>query len=894
MLPDMPRDTSDNGDNGEHHPTQPSDSTDVPPVVLASPPVDTRSLTSSSNVTRYAGTSGHHRLRVRALARKWRLDRVHPNPLSYLIGVAVILLLALGVVLAGVGGGIYAYSFYAANVGKIQAVANLKLHANSTIYDRYGARLYTAKGDDQYHMYVPLSQISELVQDATIDAEDHTFYANGGVDFFSTMRAAAIDVQAGGAAAGGSTITQQLVKLFVLKNSDKVLTRKLHEAILAYGVTAQYTKAQILEIYLNQIDYGYPNQGIEAAATNYFGLQQVIHPDQAVTTANQQLQLWQAAMLAGVPNGPTVFKPTVYSCAKAPCTEHTWDNPFVAGCGSPYIHDFYGSATHDPWYLTHGHEWLVYCRTKFVLDHMVQYGDPARGLIYSQAQEDDALAKVREALEKQQIHKGYNTAVNGVTADNKAPHFVRYVEEILADDFGIDHLESAGLTIYTTLDLKLNEYLRASLHHYIDEPHADPWYDQCSQCAPLAESANAHNGAGIALDQYTGDILAMVGSVDYNDTSKQVAGQFNVALAKRSMGSATKPIVYATAFQMGWTPGIMQHDDIVCFPNDAFNPDGTKFVNPDAPACKGRYIPHNDEPQYAGTFPLRYMLNNSLNVGATEAMSFVGSYPGSANNYLAMAQRLGITTQRESAIGPATVLGTQAIPLLQLTGAYATLANQGRRVPPRAVLEIEDARGTVKWQATARPYSYQAISPQAAYMVTSVLEDDKTRRSVFGVANPLHLDGDYYNVAVAAKTGTSSGDTGPLDLTTLGYSPYVTLGIWLGNDDNEPMFPGITGVRGSGFVFHDVMLWAARHYKWDPNTQFPIPEGIARTLLNCATGLAPYKDSRPATLVCTPKKPVWLQASRWRNLYDGNTPDMDGTPRLDADWYWQNATPLES
>jgi membrane peptidoglycan carboxypeptidase len=828
------------------------------------------------------------------LVRKWRLGRVRPNPLGYFIGVAVLLLLVLGVVLASGAGGIYAYSYYSANVGKIQAVADLKLHANSIIYDRYGTKLYTAKGDDQYHMYVPLSQISELVQDATIDTEDHTFYANNGVDLFSTMRAAASDIQAGGAAEGGSTITQQLVKQLVLKNSEKVLTRKLHEAILAYGVNAQYTKAQILEIYLNQIDYGYPNQGIEAAATNYFGLQQIIQPDQAVTTANQQLQLWQAALLVGVPNGPTIFKPTIYSCAKAPCAQDKWDNPFVSGCESPYIHDFYGSATNDPWYLTHGHEWLVYCRTKFVLDHMVHYGDPARGLIYSQAQEDGALAKVREALEQQHIHKGVNTAVNGVTADNRAPHFVRYVEEILADDFGIDHLENAGLTIYTTLDLNLNERLRERLHYYIDEPYADPWYDQCTHCPPLAQTANVHNGAGVALDQYTGDILAMVGSVDYNDASKQVAGQFNAALAKRSMGSATKPIVYATAFQMGWFPGIMQHDDIVCFPNDVTSPDGTKYVTPDAPACKGRYVPHDDEPQYSGTFPIRYMLDNSLNVGATEAMSFVGSYPSSAANYLTMAQRMGITTQQKSAIGPATVLGAQAIPLLQLTGAYATLANQGRRVPPRAVLEIEDARGNIKWQAAARPYSYQAISPQAAYMVTNVLEDNKARRSVFGVTNPLHLDGDYYSLAVAAKTGTSSGNTGPLDLTTLGYSPYMTLGVWLGNDDNEPMLPGITGVKGAGFVFHDVMLWAAERYHWDPDAQFPIPQGVTRALLNCATGLAPYKDAKPDSLACTPMKPTWLQANRWRNLYSNYPGDSEVASRPNADWYWQNAPPLQS
>ncbi|MGZ6322345.1 MAG: transglycosylase domain-containing protein, partial [Ktedonobacterales bacterium] len=812
-------------------------------------PLPVPHLTSPNGLTKKLTSTAYRRSRIRLLARKWRMGRIRANPVAYALSVAATIIVAVGVVFGGGAGGVYAYSYYAANVGKIQAVADLKLHANSTIYDRNGIPLYTVKGDDQYHTYVGLQQINQYVQDATIDTEDRTFYSNSGVDLYGTVRAALVDARAGGASQGASTITQQLVKLLVLQNSEKVLTRKLHEAILAYGVTAQYNKAQILEMYLNQIDYGYPNQGIEAAAANYFGLGQKNNPDKTVTTANQQLELWQAAMLAGVPNGPTIFKPNVYSCDKAPCPMEQWDNPFAGNpltsstpCGLPYVSNFYGSATEDYWYNTHGHEWLVYCRTKLILDHMVQYGSPQKGMIYTGTQESDALTKVRDALEKQTIRKGVNTAVNGVTTDNKAPHFVQYVIDTLRDQFGIDHLESAGLKIYTTLDLNLNQYMQHQLSYYINEPHADPWYP-IGGCGgldcPLKDYANAHNGAGIAIDQHTGDIMAMVGSVDYNDTSKQVDGQFNVATSPRSMGSATKPVVYATAFQMGWDPGIMLQDAPTCLPNKEGNqPD------PYAQACNGYYAPHNfDANHFAGTFPIRRMLANSLNIPAVEAMNFVGDGPASSTAFLAMAQRMGITVGvpkrgliREN-MGPATVLGAQEFPLSELTGAYATLANQGVRVPPRSILEIENNTGNVLYQAPANPYSYQAISPQAAYMMTSILMDNQARAPDFKAYNPLHLDPEYPNLEIAAKTGTSSGVTGPPDITTLGYTPYLTVGIWMGNNNHEDMNE-IIGIAGPGFVFHDVMKWAVEHYHWDPNAHFTVPSGIGRAYFNCNTGLA--------------------------------------------------------
>src|SRR5262249_12587504 len=221
---------------------------------------------------------------------------------------------------------------------------------------------------------------------------------------------------------------------------------------------------------------------------------------------------------------------------------------------------------------------------------------------------------------------------------------------------------------------------------------------------------------------------------------KRVAGAVNVTTALRSMGSATKPIVYATAFQKGWTPGIMLQDQPICFPGK-MPPDpytGRDVRNPDAKACTGYYAPRNyAEISYSGTFPLRRQLADSLNIAATETMSFVGMGGDSSTAFLAMARRLGITTLHKEAMGPTTALGGQAIPLIQLTDAYATFANLGKRNPPRAILRIE-RNSEILWEAPSKTHPAQVLSPQAAYMLTNVLSDNFARHPDFKWNNPLH------------------------------------------------------------------------------------------------------------------------------------------------------------
>ncbi len=836
----------------------------------APPPRPPRRTPPPTDPSAQEASRPYRRSRARLLARKWRLGRVRPNPIGYAVGVALAIMLAVATSFGGGAAAYYSVGYYQSHIGDIQKIANLKNHASSVILDRNGQVLTTIADSGDFNYYVPLEQINPLLVTATLDTEDHTFWSNVGIDFVGTARAAIADLANHGAVQGGSTVTQQLVKNIVARDSTKTLTRKLNEAILAYGVYLNYKKPQVLEMYLNTIFYGDSNYGIEAAAKNYFGYKPYTPPGGSLVTANMQLTLAQAALLAGVPNSPTRFQPDVYTCDKAPCPDNQW--------------------TAD------GHEQVVYDRTNVILTNMLKYGD------ITQAQYNTALAQVHDMLVNQTI--GHWMGVSAGSAEkanstNLAYHFVKFVTDELANDYGVTDLGSAGLRVYTTLDLNLNEYAQKRLHYYIDEPHAEPWYyPYCKTdiCPPLSTdpASLAHNGAMVAIDQHTGDILAMVGSVDPYSTDPHVLGFNNITTSKfRSMGSSTKPIMYATALQMGWNPGIMMQDSPVCFPVPSVDPTNNKPIQDSAaPACKGWYVPHDYEvDNLDGRIPLRRALADSLNIPAVEGMSFVGDNALTANAFLAMAGRLGITTLSASRMGPTTALGTQEIPLIELTNAYATFANAGKHLPYRAILKVERADGTVLYQAPGQPAAQQVLSPQSAYMLTSVLSDNFARYPFFKLYNPLHLD-DFPNLQLAAKTGTSSGSTGPLDIVTVGYSPYLTVGAWMGNTDpNDPMYSGIIGVAGAGYVFHDVMDWAAKNYKWDPNAAFPIPPDLARGGFNCTTGLAPYKGSTSADLNCK-----WQPLNnKSNNPYDpqalrsGNTNSMP-----DQDWYIQEQDPLQS
>ena len=382
-----------------------------------------------------------------------------------------------------------------------------------------------------------------------------------------------------------------------------------------------------------------------------------------------------------------------------------------------------------------------------------------------------------------------------------APHFVVYVRQTLEATYGPEALyRGEGLRVYTTLDPHLQALAEQTVREGV---------------AALADR-NATNGALVALDPETGHIRALVGSADFRD--EEIDGQVNVALRCRQPGSSIKPLTYVAAFERGWTPATLVWDLRTEFPDGANPP----------------YVPVNYDEKYHGPMLVREALANSYNVPAVAALQFVG-----VDGLLEMATRLGARSlahpelycpeypyEQPPTYGLALTLGGGEVKLLEMTGAFAAFANDGVRVVPSPILRIEDSRGDVLFD-NATPAGEQAISPQHAYLMTSILADTQARCRAFHCPSILEL-----TRPAAAKTGTTNDFR---DAWTVGYTPDLVTGVWVGNSDNSSMI-NLPGAAGAGPIWHDFM--EAAHADL-PVRDFVRPPGIVEHEICADSGARP-------------------------------------------------------
>jgi 1A family penicillin-binding protein len=375
------------------------------------------------------------------------------------------------------------------------------------------------------------------------------------------------------------------------------------------------------------------------------------------------------------------------------------------------------------------------------------------------------------------------------TTNLVAPHFVFYIRQLLEQRYGPDVLYRGGLRVVTSIDLQW----QAEAQRIVRE-----------QIAGLRDR-HATN-AGVIMLSPDGQVLAMVGSVDYNDPT--IDGQVNVTLAPRQPGSALKPIVYAAALQRGWTPATVIWDEPTEFPLA----DGTV------------YAPHNYDDSWHGPQRLRMALANSLNIPAVKTLAFVG-----IESFVEQAHRMGITTLNDpTRYGLSLVLGAGEVRLLDLTNVYNTLRNGGRTRDPVAILKVTNSRGEVLESASPSP-GRQVLGDhgeQIAYLLTNILSDNIARQYIFGPGNVMELpDGR----AAAVKTGTSNDWR---DSWAVGYTPDITVGVWVGNSDSSPM-QEIAGVNGAGVIWRAIM---DRYHQGRPIQRFTQPGGLDEITICADTG----------------------------------------------------------
>lgn len=341
-----------------------------------------------------------------------------------------------------------------------------------------------------------------------------------------------------------------------------------------------------------------------------------------------------------------------------------------------------------------------------------------------------------------------------------APHFVMYVKELLAEKYGEKMVEEGGFKVTSTLDL----YKQRLAEEIIKEKAIDN-----------EKRFNATNAALISLDPKTGQILTMVGSRDYFDEKHD--GNVNVTLRPRQPGSSFKPLVYAMAFKKGFAPETILFDVVTNF----------------AVSGAKDYIPHNYDDKEHGPIMMRQALAGSLNIPAVKTLYLAG-----VNNVLDQAEKMGYNTLSDrSRFGLSLVLGGAEVKLLEHTNAYGVFAREGYYHPPIAILKIEDSSGKVieEYKETA---AIQILDTQNCRQINGILSDNSARSFIFGENNYLTLP----DRPVAAKTGTTNDYR---DAWTIGYTPSLVTGVWVGNNDNSEMKRGADGSKVAAPIWQAFM-----------------------------------------------------------------------------------------
>lgn len=577
-----------------------------------------------------------------------------------------------------------------------------------------------------------------VMQHATIATEDASFYNNPGFDPLSIGRAAYDNFTTGHVVSGASTITQQLIKQYLVGDNsvDKTLTRKVEEVVLAAELTQKYSKQQILWYYLNSVPYGNLSVGAEAAAKTYFNRDV------------WDLDLAQSALLAGLPEAPSIYNP---------------------------VNNRTGA----------------FSRMRYVLHLMYIHGY----LVDAQGHPDASL------IDKSLAEAAKWPAFQPPTTLRRYPHFVEYAVEQLQNIPQLKGKIYSGLDVWTTLDPRLQDQAQSIVKDQI----------------AAVSSYNVSDGALVSLDARPdcyGCVRAMVGSADYNNTA--IAGQINMANTPRQPGSSFKPYNYAYAFEHGLGPATTV-DDGPLYISDAGNPEDG-----------GVYAPTDYDHSWHGVVTLRTALQNSLNTPAVRVEQYnVSTAPADTYNPIKatvgqFAVNMGLKSMfadNQHCCGWALTLGgmERGVRLVEHTSGFGVFASGGHPMVPVAIRKVLD-RTTGKvlydaadtWSKELKPDNY-LLPPQYAYIMSNVLSDDASRCTPvvceFGVGSDLYL-----GRPAAAKTGTTEGFT---DNWTMGYTPDIVTGVWVGNADNSPMI-GTTGLTGAAPIWHKFMVAAFNILKLPP------------------------------------------------------------------------------
>jgi membrane peptidoglycan carboxypeptidase len=819
----------------------------------------------------------------RANPRQGRAERNQPSGAGMLAVVIWVVFAGLGLVLAT--GSVQAFSNLANNLPPTENLDNLGFQEESIIYDRTG-KIELARFGATTRSVVTFDQIPKIAIDAQTAIEDKTFWDNSGFDPAAIISAGLDSIR--GRARGASTITQQLVRQRLLpsdlvQDPSRQAERKIKEIIQSIRLTEAHPglegKKQIITAYLNQNYYGHQAYGIKAAALVYFGVNDL-----------SKLTLAQAAILAGLPKSPSNYD--LFANAFDECSNGAAPDPDTGNCSDNKPTQLVVSDTSDP-----------VMRRNQILDLLEEGRTPLSGSQYSNA--DFEAAKAEKVILAPQT-----------TQQWIAPHFVWAVQKELTTKLcgaepTCDTLASGGLRITSTLDAKLQKIAEkwvkaAAVVPNAKDPNAaakalgfkkaDPWMLNL-------RGRQIRNGALVALDYQTGELVAYVGSADYYSpkSTKKFQAQYDVVgSGYRQPGSAFKPFNYLTAIDAGNLKASTMLMDV-----------GTDFG--------GNYTPADADNLERGPVRVRTALQFSLNIPSVKTMEINGP-----DKVFQRAQDFGMRFKGQTTqAGLSLALGVQEVRPIDLVTAYGTLANGGTYIGHTTILTIQNASGQPVVAAYKPPAGTKAASPQAAYIVTDILAGN-TNPSVNPFWGKFEIDNSKGKRRPATlKTGTNNDAK---DLNAYGFIAPPTaagraagehalaVGAWNGNSDNSVVSPNrpVFSIDVTTYVWQGFMTEASR--TWAIN-DFKEPDGLVTARIDPFTGLQPtpgdkgidelfIKGTEPKTSVAADvcgaavldnpdasyeaKHPNWLQADKEWISRAQRGPGVSGGPNRSRTAYFYN------
>lgn len=771
-------------------------------------------------------------------------------------GKYIILYVSLLVFFLGSFSVIILIIYYLYDVPAISGIESDALPESSVIYDRNGGELYNLYNKEK-RTYVPYGQISSHMRDAIISTEDKTFFENPGIDFKGLLRAGFNYISGKTEKIQGtSTISQQLIKN-IFFTFERSTDRKVKEIYLSYELNNKYSKEKILELYLNKISFGNNAYGIEEASKTYFGksskdvgilessilaslpkgssyyspyshkdrlmgyfsVHEVDTPKDIINIENTKKSSQYKDLIGKfktffsglefksltkskiiVCNVKKEFLKKNYSIDNTGCIILDYsdlltllNNIQIEGktteiSSSVVVEEKTGtiskkessSKTASNSIATKNTATGVIIGEKKTM--ILEYNTGRKDFVLGRMLEDGKISPVEY---KNAFIEGLDFQFHAYKENIKYPHFIFYIKDYLENKYGKDFEAQGGLKIYTTIDPVLQDKAEELVK---------------KQVQINITKYGAKSAALVSMDNKTGQILAMVGGVDYFNSKED--GNVNIITSKRQPGSSFKPLVYTLAISK--------------------NP-----IGPDTPIFDlrtkfGEWEPNNYDEKFLGKMSVKKALDYSRNIPAIKMFYLAG---GEAS-VVEFAENLGITSlNTKGEYGVPLAIGTGELKPIELLQAYSVFANSGYKKEINPILKITDKKGNLIEQYTEKA-GKSIISDGATYIISTILSDPKSRPGDFW-NNVLTLK----DRPVAAKTGTSNKDVTkngkkqilPRDLWTAGYTPQITTVVWAGNVDGSETKGNCDGLNCAAPIWHDFMEAAHKNL---PIETFQKPESV--------------------------------------------------------------------